>query len=203
MKNIFALIMSLICILVFAACVPVNTEISNPKPAIPNQSDVSLSDGAFTADDHTSIIAENTTSSAGSPEILTEHTGASSETNETSTNKQNTDLYGVLDSMIENHGFPFRLWHSEGADYYDFIFMEDSAQREIFVNFDGPYTMSNLSWSITENELVISGEWEETFIIDMDSGVAKSENDGKEYWISTQQQDGEYLVWQPLVSNAE
>ena len=195
--------MSLICILAFAACVPVNTEISNPQPAIPNQADNSMSDGAFTADDHTSIIADNTTSSAESPEILTEHTGASSETNETSTNKQNTDLYGVLESMIEIHGFPFRLWHSEGADYYDFIFTEDSAQREVFVNFDGPHTMSNLSWSITENELVISGEWEETFIIDMDSGVATSVNDGKEYRISIQKQDGEHLVWLPLASITE
>lgn len=181
MKRILALILSLVCILVFAACSTTDNDNSKPQATTPNQS-------ANSEPNNTTAPTENT---------------IATETNDTTTSQENTVQYGALQNVLDTHGFPFRFWHSEGADYYDFIFTADNVQREIFVNFDGPHTMSNLSWSITGNELVISGDWEETFTLDVDLGKATSVNDGKEYRISIQKQDGEHLVWLPLASITE
>lgn len=175
MKKILILFLSLVCIFAFLACSTTDTGNAQPQATTPNQS--------------------------ANPE--TNSTSTNAETSDTTTNTEKTIQYGTLQNTLDTYGFPFRLWHSEGADYYDFIFTADNVQREIFVNFDGPHTMSNLSWSITGNELVISGDWEETFTLDVDLGKATSVNDGKEYRISIQKQDGEHLVWLPWASITE
>lgn len=179
MKKLFVSFLALVCIFAFVAC---STTDTGKQANTSNQPTPSESNNASTT---------------------TDNTIATTETNDTTTDQENTVQYDALQNVIDTHGFPFRLWHSEGADYYDFIFTADNVQREIFVNFDGPHTMSNLSWSITGNELVISGEWEETFTLDADLGLATSVNDGKEYRISIQKLDGENLVWIPLVSIAD
>lgn len=98
--------------------------------------------------------------------------------------------YGALQEIVDTYGFPIHLRMTEGMELTKIIIDEDSAEREWMSN-DERILYDNLAWSISENQLTISGEWEDVFTINIESGRAVSQADGKEYHIVTYDEEGE------------
>ena len=100
------------------------------------------------------------------------------------------DQYGALQEIVDTYGFPIHFRMTEGMELTKIVIYEDSAKREWMSN-DSIIVYDNLTWGISENQLSISGEWEDVFTINIDAGRAVSRADGKEYKIVTYDKDGE------------
>ena len=101
-------------------------------------------------------------------------------------------MYGTLQEIVDRYGFPIHLRMTEGMELTEIILSESSATREWMSSLvTGSILHENLSWSISGNNLIIYGEWEESFTIDIMAGRARSKTDGKEYRIVTYDDDGE------------
>ena len=95
------------------------------------------------------------------------------------------EVYTFLD---ETYGMAFRLWGPEGSDLYVFHIYPDHAERECHIlmpaNTDDIAEFhEDLAWEIAGNELIITGEWEESFLIDISANTATSTATGKVYEI--------------------
>ena len=66
---------------------------------------------------------------------------------------------------------------------WQFTFSETSAEREYHHSMEGSFFQKSLSWKIENGELVITGDWNETFTLDIETSVAISKTDGREYSI--------------------
>lgn len=108
------------------------------------------------------------------------------------TTDENTNQYGTLQDMINTYGFPFNFWNTEGMSFYQFTFTENTAEREWSEAGNAIAPISNLSWSIVGDELFITGEWEETFTLDINAGIATSLKDGKIYDIRIAVWEGDF-----------
>lgn len=105
-----------------------------------------------------------------------------------------SESYGCLDEIISAYGFPFTLQKLGGQDLLYFTINENSAERSWSMK-DGEKGNSfydNLSWRIEDNRLIISGDWEEEFIIDAENMRAVSQKDGKRYRIWMKIDDDTY-----------
>ena len=102
-----------------------------------------------------------------------------------------TARYGALQEIVDTYGFPIHLRMTEGMELTEIVIFEDSAEREWMSSLNGSTLHENLSWYIDDDQLVITGEWEDIFIIDAKAGRAVSEADGQEYRIVTYGEDGE------------
>ena len=94
----------------------------------------------------------------------------------------------VLTFLDEKYGLAFRLWGPEGHDLYVFHIFPDHAERECHIlmpaNTDDIAEFhEELAWEVAGNELIITGEWEEAFLIDISAGTATSTATGKVYEI--------------------
>ena len=94
----------------------------------------------------------------------------------------------VLTFLDEKYGLAFRLWGPEGHDLYVFHIFPDHAERECHIlmpaNTDDIAEFhANLAWEIAGNELIITGDWEESFLIDISANTATSTATGKVYEI--------------------
>ena len=98
--------------------------------------------------------------------------------------------YGVLQKIVDTYGFPIHFRMTEGMEFTEVVIYEDSARREWMSNNDSSLH-ENLTWSISGDQLTVSGEWEDVFTIDIDAGRAVSRADGKEYRIVTYDDAGE------------
>jgi hypothetical protein len=85
--------------------------------------------------------------------------------------------------LIAKVGLPFRLWKTEGMSLWRITILENSAEREYSNSMEGQFIEKSLSWEIENGELVITGEWNETFTLDLDKMEATSKTDGKVYSI--------------------
>jgi hypothetical protein len=85
--------------------------------------------------------------------------------------------------LITKVGLPFRLWKTSGMSLWCISISEDSAEREYSNSIEGQLIQKSLIWKIENGELVISGEWSETFTLDLDKMEAISKADGKVYSI--------------------
>ena len=116
----------------------------------------------------------------------------SSQISSTTTPTENKLMYGTLQEIVDRYGFPIHLRMTEGMELTEIILSESSATREWISSLvTGSILHENLSWSISGNNLIIYGEWEESFTIDIMAGSARSKTDGKEYRIVTYDDDGE------------
>ena len=101
-------------------------------------------------------------------------------------------MYGTLQEIVDRYGFPIHLRMTEGMELTEIVLSESTATREWMSSMvTGSILHKNLSWSITEDDLIIYGEWEESFSIDIIVGRAYSKTDGKEYRIVTYDDNGE------------
>ena len=94
----------------------------------------------------------------------------------------------VLTFLDEKYGLTFRLWGPEGSDLYVFRIYPDHAERECHILMpantnDIAEYHEDLAWEIVGNELIITGEWEGSFLIDISAETATSASTGKVYEI--------------------
>ena len=85
--------------------------------------------------------------------------------------------------LIAKIGMPFRLWRTEGMSLWCFTISENSAERDYSNSMEGQSIAKSLSWKIENGELVITGEWNETFTLDLNAMTATSKTDGAVYSI--------------------
>ena len=86
-------------------------------------------------------------------------------------------------SLIEKYGSSFIFKRHEGMAMWRFTFSETSAERVYQHSMEGMFFQKSLSWKIENGELVITGDWNETFTLNIETSVAISKTDGKEYSI--------------------
>lgn len=122
------------------------------------------------------------------PQIDNNTTNSNSDNNTTST-PGNTPTPPVDNDatikaeLIAKVGLPFRLWKTEGMSLWRITILGNSAEREYSNSMEGQFIEKSLSWEIENGELVITGEWNETFTLDLDKMEATSKTDGKVYSI--------------------
>ena len=111
-------------------------------------------------------------------------TGNIEETASTETKTQNE----VLQFFADKYDMKFTLWGPEGQDLYAFYIYPNYAERECQILMpentdDVAEYHKNLSWEVIDDELIITGEWQETFKIDITAETATSTTTGKVYQI--------------------
>lgn len=100
----------------------------------------------------------------------------------------------ILQFFADTYNMKFTLWGPEGHDLYAFYIYPDHAYRECFIlmpantNDVAEYN-KNLAWEVVDDELIITGEWQETFKIDLSAKTATSVATGKVYQIYEMQSD--------------
>lgn len=93
------------------------------------------------------------------------------------------DDEAIKTELIAKVGLPFRLWKTEGMSLWCLTIYENYAERDYSNSIEGQFIQKSLSWKIENGELIIDGEWEETFTIDLEKMEATSKTDGKVYRI--------------------
>ena len=136
--------------------------------------------------------ANRTDNSADDTRSTTPNATNSESNTSMETTEEETNQYDTLQNMVNTYGFPFTFWNMEGMNYYRFTFTESSAERKWSEAGHGIPPISDLSWSIVGDELRITGEWEETFTIDINEGIATSLTDGRKYKIHVAVWEGDF-----------
>lgn len=100
----------------------------------------------------------------------------------------------VLRFLFDKYDLKFKLWGPEGHDLYAFYIYPDYAERECHILMpantdDVAEYHKNLSWEVVDEELIITGEWQETFKIDITAETATSTTTGKVYQIYDMQSE--------------
>ena len=114
----------------------------------------------------------------------TTSTGNIEDTASTETKTQNE----VLQFFADKYDMKFTLWGPEGQDLYAFYIYPNHAERECHILMpentdDVAEYHKNLSWEVMDDKLIITGEWQETFKIDITVETATSTTTGKVYQI--------------------
>lgn len=102
---------------------------------------------------------------------------------------ENETEYGCLQELVDTYGFPICLRMTEGMELTEIEISENTAER-VWMSNNEHTVHENLMWSIDGNHLVISGDWEEEFSINAETGRAVSALNGKEYKIVIYDEDG-------------
>lgn len=94
----------------------------------------------------------------------------------------------VMQFFADKYDMKFTLWGPEGQDLYAFHIYPDHAERECHILMsentdDVAEYHKDLSWEVVDDELIITGEWQETFKIDITAKTATSKTTGKVYQI--------------------
>ena len=100
--------------------------------------------------------------------------------------------YGVMQEIVDSYGFPFYFRMTEGMEMTKVSVFSDHAER-VWMSNNSSTLYEHLAWSIIEDHLTISGEWEEEFIIDIDSGTLTSLSTQKVYKLAVH--DGDDFKW--------
>lgn len=103
-----------------------------------------------------------------------------------------SEKYGVLQKIIDTYGFPLEFEMMEGMEKTEIILYDGYAERDWRTNNRKELT-ENLLWQISGNILEISGNWEESFNVDIDAGTMTSLSTQKEYRLLVH--DGDDFKW--------
>lgn len=95
---------------------------------------------------------------------------------------QNDATYGCLQGLVETYGFPICLRMTEGMELTKIEISENTAER-VWMSNNERTVHENLMWSVDGNHLVISGDWEEEFAVNVETGRAVSTLNEAEYEI--------------------
>jgi hypothetical protein len=98
----------------------------------------------------------------------------------------------VMQFFADKYDMKFTLWGPEGQDLYAFYIYPEYAERECHILMpentdDVAEYHKDLSWEVVDDELIITGEWQETFKIDITDETATSTTTGKVYQIYEKQ----------------
>ena len=102
-------------------------------------------------------------------------------------NAENASGSETLQQIKEQFGLPFRL-HGPVDQGLRTVYIYDShATREVITKTDdNTIIQDDLNWGISDTELTISGQWNESFRIDLEAMTAVSELDGTVYFIASE-----------------
>ena len=89
----------------------------------------------------------------------------------------------IKTELLAKVGLPFRLWKTEDMSLWCITILENSAEREYSNSMEGQFVEKSLTWQIENGELIIDGEWNESFTLDLEKMEAISKEDGKVYSI--------------------
>jgi hypothetical protein len=100
----------------------------------------------------------------------------------------------VMQFFADKYDMKFTLWGPEGQDLYAFYIYPEYAERECHILMpentdDVAEYHKDLSWEVVDDELIITGEWQEIFKIDMTAKTATSKTTGKVYQIYEMQSE--------------
>ncbi len=98
--------------------------------------------------------------------------------------------FGILQEVVDSYGFPFYFENTEGMEKTEIRLFESYAQRHWTSN-NQQTLHENLVWNLIGNTLQVSGQWEESFLIDMTTGKATSLTDGKVYRLVVYDENGD------------
>lgn len=98
----------------------------------------------------------------------------------------------VLQYLSDKYDMEFRLYGPEGQDLYVFYIYPDHAEHKCYIlmpeNTDDIAEHYNaLSWEIADDELIITGQWQGSFKIDISAETATDKETGKVYRICEMQ----------------
>lgn len=91
----------------------------------------------------------------------------------------------LLDEIIRAFGMPFRLHSPTNRDLYEITLYADHALREVIRKNGDSEEQDGLGWEIEDEQLKLTGAWEERFLIDLETMTAVSVLDGREYRLYT------------------
>lgn len=118
----------------------------------------------------------------------TDNANVSSATESIAVTENHQSPNEVIEYFSDKYNMEFLLWGPEGHDLYAFYIYPDHAERECQLLMpratdDVSICHKDLSWSVDGSELIISGDWEESFKIDISADTATSTTNGKIYKI--------------------
>ena len=98
----------------------------------------------------------------------------------------------VLQFFYDKYDGMFRLWGPEEQSLFAFYIYPDHAERECHILMpantdDVSEYHRDLAWKVVDDELRITGEWQEAFTIDIAMETATSAATGKVYQICEMQ----------------
>jgi hypothetical protein len=160
MKKMIALCLAVVCLLSLVACSTNDTDNTKPQAGQNNTT-------ANPNDNTTANPNDNTTANP----------------NDSTTAPPADNDATIKAELIAKVGMPFRLWRTEGMSLWCFTISENSAERDYSNSMEGQFIAKSLSWKIENGELVITGEWNETFTLDLNAMKATSKTDGAVYSI--------------------
>lgn len=176
MKKIIALGLILVCMLWLASCA--NEDFDEFEP----DTDKNDSDNNINEDDSNGNIDNN--DSNGNED--NNNSNGNEDNNENNTPGDNDAILKA--ELASKFGMPFRLYRTQGMSLWEFTIREDSAERGYHNSMEGSFWQKNLSWEIKNGELVITGDWNETFTLDLEAGQAISKTDEAIYRIVKEQE---------------
>ena len=206
MKKVAVLVFSLVCALCLTGCSRSMNDIIENEPSITGIVEKITNDAFLMANETgeywVSLKVENQDSmthfSIGD-EVVVYYDGTVAEsypmqintvyaiTLQTPADRTQNDQQ-VLDYFAGKYDTRLKLWGPEGQDLYVFCIYPDHAERECHILMpanteDAAQYHKDLSWQVEGDKLIITGQWQETFRIDMEAETATSTATEKIYQI--------------------
>jgi hypothetical protein len=85
--------------------------------------------------------------------------------------------------LMDQYGTPFYIRRTFGMQLIIFTFDEAGVLREHMDSMKDGTETHNASWDVIDGELIISGEWNESFTLDLENSTATSKSDNEVYRI--------------------
>ena len=178
MKKIISLALMLICVLYLGSCSDEDLDEFEPD------TDKSDSDNNIDEDD-TNDKTDNNNQNDSNDKTDNNNQNGNEDNNENNTPVDNDAILKA--ELASKFGMPFRLYRTKGMSLWEFTISENSAERGYHNSMEGSFWQKNLSWEIKNGELVITGDWNETFTLDLEAGEAISKTDEGVYKIVKEQ----------------
>lgn len=83
--------------------------------------------------------------------------------------------------LIEKYGDRFKFYLAFDMELITFHFDETTVVRKHHDSMKDDVPTHNATWDIVDGELVVYGEWNESFILNLETNIAISKTDGREY----------------------
>lgn len=83
--------------------------------------------------------------------------------------------------LMEKYGGKFKFYLAFDMQLILFVFDDTTVKREHYDSMKNDVPTHSATWDIVDGELVVTGEWNEAFILDLEANIAISKTDGREY----------------------
>ncbi len=96
------------------------------------------------------------------------------------TETENPDA-AIKAELLGKYGGKFQFYLAFDMQLINFNFDETTVARRHFDSLKDERPTHNGTWDIVNGELIVSGEWNESFILNPESNTATSKSDGRVY----------------------